>query len=68
MAEARVSVQPAQKPQGGRPEGGISAASREIGVSEPVEGFRMKSFKVILLRLRFSATACGRFKAAWQNG
>lgn len=30
----RVSVQSAPKPQGGRPEGGISAAARELGVDE----------------------------------
>ncbi|QGA56863.1 hypothetical protein [Brucella sp. 2280] len=29
---ARVSAQIVQKPQGGRPEGGISAASRELGL------------------------------------
>lgn len=30
----RVSVQHAPKPQGGRPEGGISAAARELGIDE----------------------------------
>jgi ParB-like chromosome segregation protein Spo0J len=30
----RVSVQSAPKPQGGRPEGGISAAARELGIDE----------------------------------
>jgi hypothetical protein len=28
----RVSTQSASKPQGGRPEGGVRAASRELGV------------------------------------
>lgn len=31
----RVSRQVDAKPQGGRPEGGTRAASREIGISEP---------------------------------
>lgn len=32
LTERKVSGQVAQKPQGGRPEGGVSAASRELGL------------------------------------
>lgn len=33
LVEQKVSAQHVQKPQGGRPEGGISAASRELGIN-----------------------------------
>lgn len=33
IVEEEVSAQHGQKPQGGRPEGGISAAARELGIS-----------------------------------
>jgi ParB family chromosome partitioning protein len=32
--QARVSFQPETKPQGGRPAGGVNAASRELGISK----------------------------------
>jgi hypothetical protein len=32
LCEERVSAQPAPKPQGGRPESGINAAVRELGI------------------------------------
>lgn len=39
----RVSAQVAAKPQGGRPEGGVRAASRELGIDED-DGHRAKQF------------------------
>lgn len=33
LTEQRVSARSAPKPQGGRPEGGVRAASRELGLA-----------------------------------